>query len=82
MAKLADAADLKFADLNRSWGFKSPSGHQLREVPRLRSEFRWRAQTPAKQLKFKSPSGYHPIKPLSAAEGADSYFVVCTTGKR
>ena len=28
MAKLADAADLKSADLNRSWGFKSPSGHQ------------------------------------------------------
>jgi hypothetical protein len=27
MAKLADAADLKSADLNRSWGFKSPSGH-------------------------------------------------------
>ena len=28
MAKSADAADLKSADLNRSWGFKSPSGHQ------------------------------------------------------
>ena len=28
MAKLADAADLKSADLYRSWGFKSPSGHQ------------------------------------------------------
>jgi hypothetical protein len=28
MAKLADAADLKSADPNRSWGFKSPSGHQ------------------------------------------------------
>ena len=27
MAKLADAADLKSAGLNRSWGFKSPSGH-------------------------------------------------------
>ena len=27
MAKLADAADLKSADLYRSWGFKSPSGH-------------------------------------------------------
>ena len=27
MAKLADAADLKSADPNRSWGFKSPSGH-------------------------------------------------------
>ena len=27
MAKLADAADLKSADLNRSWGFNSPSGH-------------------------------------------------------
>jgi hypothetical protein len=24
----ADTADLKSADLNRSWGFKSPSGHQ------------------------------------------------------
>jgi hypothetical protein len=29
MAKLADAADLKSADLYRSWGFKSPSGHQI-----------------------------------------------------
>jgi hypothetical protein len=29
MAKLADAADLKSAGLNRPWGFKSPSGHQL-----------------------------------------------------
>ncbi len=28
MAKLADAADLKSADPYRSWGFKSPSGHQ------------------------------------------------------
>jgi len=28
MAKLADAADLKSADSNESWGFKSPSGHQ------------------------------------------------------
>ena len=28
MAKLADAADLKSADLYRPWGFKSPSGHQ------------------------------------------------------
>ena len=27
MAKLADAADLKSADSNRSWGFDSPSGH-------------------------------------------------------
>ena len=27
MAKLADAADLKSAGLNRPWGFKSPSGH-------------------------------------------------------
>jgi hypothetical protein len=29
MAKLADAADLKSADLYRSWGFKSPSGHHI-----------------------------------------------------
>ena len=29
MAKLADAADLKSAGLNRPWGFKSPSGHQI-----------------------------------------------------
>src|ERR1035437_4118329 len=29
MAKLADAADLKSADRNWSWGFKSPSGHHL-----------------------------------------------------
>ena len=28
MAKSADAADLKSADPNGSWGFKSPSGHQ------------------------------------------------------
>ena len=28
MVKSADTADLKSADLNRSWGFKSPSGHQ------------------------------------------------------
>ncbi len=28
MAKSADAADLKSADPYRSWGFKSPSGHQ------------------------------------------------------
>jgi hypothetical protein len=29
MVKSADTADLKSADLNRSWGFKSPSGHQV-----------------------------------------------------
>ena len=29
MVKSADTADLKSADLNRSWGFKSPSGHHL-----------------------------------------------------
>jgi hypothetical protein len=29
MVKSADTADLKSADLNRSWGFKSPSGHQI-----------------------------------------------------
>ena len=57
MAKLADAADLKSAGFNRPWGFKSPSGHQDVEVPRLRSGFRRRAQTPARRLKFKSPSG-------------------------
>jgi hypothetical protein len=28
MVKSADTADLKSADPNRSWGFKSPSGHQ------------------------------------------------------
>ena len=28
MVESADTADLKSADLNRSWGFKSPSGHQ------------------------------------------------------
>ncbi len=27
MVKSADTADLKSADPNRSWGFKSPSGH-------------------------------------------------------
>ena len=30
MAESADAADLKSADSNRSWGFKSPSGHHER----------------------------------------------------
>jgi hypothetical protein len=36
MAKLADAADLKSADLYRSWGFKSPSGHhRINELDRL-----------------------------------------------
>jgi hypothetical protein len=29
MAKLADAADLKSADQQWLWGFKSPSRHQL-----------------------------------------------------
>jgi hypothetical protein len=29
MVKSADTADLKSADLNRSWGFKSPSGHHI-----------------------------------------------------
>jgi hypothetical protein len=28
MVKSADTADLKSADHKRSWGFKSPSGHQ------------------------------------------------------
>jgi hypothetical protein len=32
MAKLADAADLKSADLYRSWGFKSPSGHHKNPI--------------------------------------------------
>ena len=35
MAKSADAADLKSADLNGSWGFKSPSGHQMGNTIRL-----------------------------------------------
>ncbi len=45
MAELADAADLKSADSNRSWGFKSPSGHhrinELQEKwpPRLGGHF-------------------------------------------
>ena len=30
MAKLADAADLKSAEVYPSWGFKSPSGHQAK----------------------------------------------------
>jgi hypothetical protein len=30
--KSADTADLKSADLNRSWGFKSPSGHQKKSI--------------------------------------------------
>ena len=38
MAKLADAADLKSADLYRSWGFKSPSGHQSAGRARQRSK--------------------------------------------
>jgi xylose isomerase len=29
MVKSADTADLKSADPKRSWGFKSPSGHQI-----------------------------------------------------
>jgi hypothetical protein len=29
MAKSADAADLKSADPQGLWGFKSPSGHQV-----------------------------------------------------
>ncbi len=29
MAKSADAADLKSAEVYPSWGFKSPSGHQI-----------------------------------------------------
>ena len=37
MAKLADAADLKSADLNRSWGFKSPSGHH--RINKLKEEY-------------------------------------------
>ena len=45
MAKLADAADLKSADLNRSWGFKSPSGHHrinnLEDLFRRRSLTNW-----------------------------------------
>ena len=37
MAKLADAADLKSAVLNRTWGFKSPSGHhRIRNLDRNR----------------------------------------------
>jgi hypothetical protein len=40
MAKLADAADLKSAGLNRPWGFKSPSGHHCMEQPRA-SRLRW-----------------------------------------
>ena len=62
MAKLADAADLKSAGLYRPWGFKSPSGHQYCEVPRLSSGFRRRAQTPATRLKC--VSGYHLINNL------------------
>jgi hypothetical protein len=42
MVKSADTADLKSADLNRSWGFKSPSGHHrtnsLRSRGRLAGE--------------------------------------------
>jgi len=29
MVESADTADLKSADPNRSWGFKSPSGYQF-----------------------------------------------------
>ena len=37
MVKSADTADLKSADLNRSWGFKSPSGHHRINSLRSRS---------------------------------------------
>ena len=36
MVKSADTADLKSADLNRSWGFKSPSGHQIKQAKSTR----------------------------------------------
>jgi hypothetical protein len=32
MAKSADAADLKSAGRKRLWGFKSPSGHQAKQL--------------------------------------------------
>jgi hypothetical protein len=50
MAKLADAADLKSAGLNRPWGFKSPSGHH---------RFRFRIATIALRLaKVKNRDAY------------------------
>ena len=50
MVKSADTADLKSADLNRSWGFKSPSGHH-RIVG-----FRWYAALSKSFLTNASPS--------------------------
>src|SRR5258707_11143104 len=43
MVKSADTADLKSADLNRSWGFKSPSGHhKIKDLCRYDlSNFEW-----------------------------------------
>ena len=38
MVESADTADLKSADLKRSWEFKSPSGHQGSDAPLEDSE--------------------------------------------
>jgi len=44
MAKSADAADLKSADLYRSWGFKSPSGHHIINNLHFKSRFKLEKQ--------------------------------------
>jgi hypothetical protein len=64
MAELADALDL---------GSSAVKGVQVQvlfpepscEVPRLRSGFRQRAQTPAKRLGFKSCSRHQQNTPMS-----------------
>ncbi len=83
MAELADALDL---------GSSAVKGVQVQvlfpapsfEVPRLRSGFRQRAQTPAKRLKFKSCSRHHGFSSfggirdfasLSSAQLSDRSFV-------
>ena len=60
MAKSADAADLKSADLNRSWGFKSPSGHH--RINNLDSFmfFKWNGRlNPMAVLMAVCPSGVY-----------------------
>src|SRR5260370_17732519 len=75
MAELADGADSKSAEVPPSWGFNSPSRHQFAPVGfvcigvlLLRqssgSGFRLRPRTPAKRLKFNSPSRHHPLVPV------------------
>ena len=56
MAKLADAADLKSADLHRSWGFKSPSGHHRVSGLRKAEAHFMNASTSGLRLNRKGPN--------------------------